>query len=152
MSEGKKGDHYHAGYKKKRNKKRQASSPLYDNRSHEVSSDNNRLTKEQSRKCKKVLDNTNTRSNSGYVYDLNFVYPNMSFVQQASSFGPVSQPMPQTQPMFGHGSPPAQYNNTFAYQPPLPPPPWAHELLEDMKQIKAKMQSIDTTDRACQVN
>ena len=63
MSDVKKKDYYHAGYKKKRNKKRQASSPLNDNAALSVSSDNNRLSKDQSRKCKKVLDNTSTRSN-----------------------------------------------------------------------------------------
>ena len=117
-----------------------------------VNSDNNRLSKDQSRKCKKVLDNTNTRPNSGYVYDLNFMHPNMSFTTQPSSFGPMSQPVAQQpqppQPMFGQCSPTAQYNNnTFAYQPTPPPSPWANELLNDMKQIKAKMQSIDTIEK-----
>lgn len=40
---------------------------------------------------------------------------------------------------FGQTSPSDQYSgNAFAFQPSL----WAHELLEEVKQFKAKLQSI----------
>ena len=49
-----------------------------------------------------------------------------------------------TQPSFLQNSPPAHFGaNAFGYTPGPPPPPWANELLEDMKTIKTKLQSID---------
>ena len=108
MSENKICEYFHAGYKKKRNKKRQATSPLNDNGSLCVNSgenagnnSNNRTTKKQSKKCKTETNQINTQSSNGYTFNLNSQYPNMSFTGQ--SYGAMSQPMPQMP--FGHTSP-----------------------------------------------
>ena len=154
MSKNKKCEYFHAGYKKKRNKKRQATSPLNDNGSLCVNSgedagnnSNNRTTKKQSKKCKAETNKMNTQSNSGHTFNLNSQYPNMSFTGQ--SYGSMSQPMPQMPQMpFGHTSPPAQYSgNAFPFQPSPPPPLLANELLEDMKLIKSKLQSIGKIEK-----
>ena len=134
--------------RKKRSKKGQATSPLNDNGSLCMNSGehsgNNRTTKKQSKKCKTETSIPNIQSSSGYAFNINFPYPTMSF--PGSSYGSVSQPMSQI--LFGHGSPPAQYGgNAFPFQPSPPPPPWANELLEDMKLIKSKLQSIEKTEK-----
>lgn len=54
---------------------------------------------------------------------------------------------PLSQPAFGQGSPKGQYNNAFAFQLPPPPPPWASELFEDIKQIKLKIQNVETIEK-----
>ena len=157
MSENKNSDYYHAGYKKKRNKKRQATSPLNDNGSLCMNSGehsgNKRTTKKQSKKCKTETNKTNTQSTSGHAFNINTPYPNMSFTN--SSYGAMSQQMPQPMPQmpFGQASPPApiQYSgNAFPFQQSQqspPPPPWANELLEDMKLIKSKLHCIEKIEK-----
>ncbi|KAH3740792.1 hypothetical protein DPMN_047503 [Dreissena polymorpha] len=49
-------------------------------------------------------------------------------------------PSPYAMPGFGHSPPPG---SPFGMQPP-----WATELLQEMKDIKSKMNSLDKIERA----
>lgn len=146
MSDSKIFTNYHAGCRKKRIKKRQATSPLTDNglscvNDSELKNNNreqrNGLAKKGRQEC------SNTQFVSGFTYDC--AIQNMAFQQQQSPFGPIPQ---MSQPSFVHSPPQTQFgSNTFGFQPSPAPPPWANELLEEMKQIKIKLQSIDKIEK-----
>ena len=72
-----------------------------------------------------------------------YIYTNMAFQpQQPQQPGPGFGFM--SQPSFMPNASPTQYSApAFGYQPSPPPPPWASELLEEMKQIKTKLQTMD---------
>ena len=126
MSGNTNSSNYHAGCRKKQNKKRQATSPLSENSSPDLN------TKEKS--------NNNSGQKKGYPFGQ--YQQTMGF---QPGFGPMSQPM--SQPSYIQTSPSAQYNGSAfsALQPttapPPAPPPWATELLEEVKQIKTKLQN-----------
>lgn len=151
MSGNKNSSNYYAGYKKKRNKKRQASSPLseHGNQSNvstvnkgEQKSEQKGQSKKSKQECNVVGNTTQTVSSLSYQYrgPDRTISQNMAF-QQPSPFG-MSQPSFST-------SPSSQYSGTgFGFQPPpQPPPPWASELLEEIKQIKSKMASIEKIEK-----
>ena len=146
---------YYAGYRKNQNKKRQATSPLNDNGSKSASVgenlNNNREQKKKSRKECATGKNSNTQPNeigSSHGY----LFTNMAFQSQQSGFQPQQPGFQPQQPGFGvmsqpsfiQDSPPAQLSGSaFGFQPSPAPPPWASELLEEMKQIKAKLHTIE---------
>ena len=79
----------------------------------------------------------NIGSSSGYTFT-NMAFQPQQPQQPGPGFGVMSQPS------FIPNSSPTQYSGpTFGYQPSPPPPPWASELLEEMKQIKSKLQTMD---------
>lgn len=109
MSENKKSSNssnYHAGCRKKQNKKRQASSPLSDNGEPLFATLDNKSEqkKGQPKKCKQDCGNSEQQRASSFIYDYNHMYQNMSFQQQT--------PFGMSQPAFVQGSPPAQYNSS----------------------------------------
>ena len=146
---------YYAGYRKNQNKKRQATSPLNDNGSKSASIgenlNNNREQKKKSRKECATGKNSNTQPNeigSSHGY----MFTNMAFQSQQSGFQPQQPGFQPQQPGFGvmsqpsfiQNSPPAQLSGSaFGFQPSPAPPPWASELLEEMKQIKAKLHTME---------
>ena len=73
-----------------------------------------------------------------FVPDYNFGYLNM-FSQGQGMSQPISQPP------FMQNSLPPQFPGAFAFQASAPP--WAAKLLEDMEQIKQKLQGIDKTEK-----
>ena len=143
---------YYAGYRKNQNKKRQATLPLNDNGSKSASIgenlNNNRDQKKTSRKECATGKNRNTQPNeigSSHGY----MFTNMAFQSQQSGFQPQQPGFQPQQPAFGvmsrpsfiQNSPPAQLSGSaFGFQPS---PPWANELLEEIKQIKAKLHTMD---------
>lgn len=140
---------YHAGIRKKKKTKRQASSPLNGNNSGEFSltnlnSDQRKQRKVQSKQCEHGVSNNPVQSVSGYNFDPNYInFPqNMTFQPQPGAFS-----MSQPQPSYNIQSPPPPQfgNSTFGYQ--TAPPPWAAKLLEDMDHIKQKLQSIDKIEK-----
>ena len=74
-----------------------------------------------------------------------------SIMQQTMAFQPGFGPM--SQPSYIQTSPSAQFNGSAfgAFQPstapPPTPPPWATQILEEVKQIKTKLQSIDKIEK-----
>lgn len=149
MSDNKSSAKYHVGCRKKRNKKRQATSPLSDTglsvvNTSEYDSNKREQRKGLSKKGRQEYSGSNTQSVSGFTYG--YTHQNMAF-QQQTPFGQMSQ---MSQPSYAQSSPPApsQFNsNAFGFQPSPPPPPWANELLEEMKQIKVKLQSMDKIEK-----
>lgn len=137
-----------AGSRKKRKNKRQASSPLNDNNgplntdlpiSKRVS-DSERRTG-QSKVCKQDGTAANTQTVSSFISDSNYNFQNMAFQTQ-----PQSVPFNMTQTPFMQSPPPNQFNNSnFGFQTATPP--WASKLLEDVEQIKQKMQNIDKIEK-----
>ena len=153
MSGKKSPSNFYAGYRKNRSKKRQATSPLNDHVASSVTKgenlNNNREQKKtRSKKSRQECANSKpsdthpkeTGTTSGYVVT------NMSYqTQQQAGSGFVL-----SQPSFIPNSSPTQYSApAFGYQPPHQPqptplpPPWASELLEEIKQIKSKLQTMD---------
>lgn len=137
-----------AGSRKKRKNKRQASSPLNDNNGSlntdlpifkSVSVSEQRTG--QSKVCKQDGAAANTQTVSSFISDTNYNFQNMAFQTQ-----PQSAPFNMTQTPFMQSPPPNQFNNSnFGFQPSTPP--WASKLLEDVEQIKQKMQSIDKIEK-----
>ena len=131
--------------KKERKKKRQATSPLFESGHTQASGVNTGEQKNNQRKKCKADDIAQTvsdfYSNFGLVYD-----SNMSFQAQGAQFGmPQSQPFNQQQAymqsppptgQMGFGLPPSAV-------PPSAPPPWATKLLEEVANIKEKLQCMD---------
>ena len=154
MSGKKKSPKNSAGCRKKQNKKRQATSPLNENSSpvlntsdksnnNSNNSEHNKGQSKKTKKSKKVLtlgdsSTQNVTQNPSVGYSFDHYQQAMAFQQ---GFGPMSQP--------SFTSPSAQFSGGAfgAFQPPSAPPPapppWATELLEEVKQIKTKLQSID---------
>ena len=146
-----------SGNKKKRQNKRQASSPLNDNGDNSEFSftsvtGNNGKSSEQKKvkpkkKCKQDCQDIRKDSNCGYNFAASFpnYYQTMTYQPQSTAFN-MSQPM--SQPSFV-SSPPGHFgNNSFGFQniPPQPGPPlppWATKLLEDMEHVKQKLQGVD---------
>ena len=135
---------------KKEIKKRQASSPLTNNSELLCSNLNNKSEqkKDLTKKCKQDRNSTAPESvSTTLTFECNRLYDrNMAFPQQQQAPFGMSQA--------SYGSPPAPYNsNTFGFQPttsPLPPP-WANELLEEIKQIKSELQSIEKIEKTVNV-
>lgn len=120
MPGNKKTSNYHAGCRKKQNKKRQATSPLNDNGSADLNSSENSNNKREQRKAKLkrhkqecTLVNTQP-SGTGFSFDR--YYQTMAFQSQQPGFGSMSQPS------FIQTSPSAQFNGAFGFQPSPPPP------------------------------
>ncbi|MEW8547532.1 MAG: hypothetical protein AB2693_28835 [Candidatus Thiodiazotropha sp.] len=125
--------------KKKRKSKRQASSPLFAS-GHVNGVNTSERISEQRKKCKSDKSDNNSETVSAFLSNLNFVYdPNMTFQPQGTQFG-----MPQQQPYI-QSPPPNQFG--FGLQAPTAPPPWATKLLEDMEQIKQKLQGMDKIEK-----
>ena len=158
MSGKKSPSNFYAGYRKNRSKKRQATSPLNDHVASSVTKGenlNNNREQKKVRSKKSRQECTNTKNSDTHPNEIGttsgFVFTNMSFQTQqtqqpGSGFNVLSQPS------YIPNSSPTQYSApAFGYQPPLqpqpqpppPPPPWASELLEEIKQIKTKLQTMD---------
>ena len=77
-------------------------------------------------------------SGTGFSFDR--YYQTMAFQSQQPGFGSTGM----SQPSFIQTSPSA----AFGFQPSLPPPPWATELLDDMKIVKTtKLQTIEKIEK-----
>jgi hypothetical protein len=127
--------------KDKGKKKREATSPLFDSRS--VNSDKSVKSVSENKKSKHVYEkdiNSDPNSDlrtfvSRFPYEWGYIPPNMAF----------SQP-PFGMPPFLPSPPPSSYTYPSQQSVSATPPPWASELLEDMKVVKHKLQSIDKID------
>ena len=91
-------NNYHAGIRKKKKIKRQASSPLNDNSSGEFSltnlnSEQRKQRKVKSEKCKHGVSDNSAQFVSDYTFDPNLINfsQNMSFPPQPGAFD-MSQP------------------------------------------------------------
>ena len=128
--------------KKKRKNKRQASLPLFASRQLHVNGVNTcERNNEQRKKYKSDKLDNNSKTVSDFLSSLNFVYdPNMTFQPQGTQFGMSQQRQPYIQ-----SPPPNQFG--FGLQAPAAPPPWAAKLLEDMEQIKQKLQGMDKIEK-----
>ena len=98
-----------------------------------------------------------------FTPDYNFGYLNMFFQGQGQGMSqpmtqqgqgmsqpmpaPMSQPMNQSisQPPYMQNSPPPQFASAFGFQASAPP--WAAKLLDDMDQVKQKLQGIDKIEK-----
>ena len=150
MSDNKKSSNRQAGSRKRRNRKRQASSPLSDNgipstsimcNTGERPNNNKGQKKSQVKKSRQECNvnsvgsvSQNQPTNPSY-YGYNYI--NMAFQQQQPNFTTM------TQHSFLQNSPPAHFGAKNIYTIRPPPSPWANELLADMKTIKTKLQTID---------
>ena len=158
MSGNTNSSNYHAGSRKKQNKKRQATSPLSENSSpdlntKEKSNNNSGQKKGHSKKSKSskndiTLGEINNIQTDTQIHCVGYPFGQY---QQTMAFQPGFGPM--SQPSYIQTSPSAQYNGSAfgAFQPttapPPAPPPWATELLEEVKQIKTKLQSIEKIEK-----
>lgn len=132
-----------AGSRKKRKNKRQASSPLNDNNgSPNTGVSVGERNSEQSKVYKQDGGVANTQPVSGFTFDPSYNFQNF----QNMAFQAQSAPFNMTQAPFIQSPPPNQFNNSnFGFQASTPP--WASKLLEDVEQIKQKMQSIDKIEK-----
>ena len=137
------------GSRKKRKNKRKATSPLNDiNCDQSISSGEQR--KQRKAKVKKCVQENKTETVSGYPFntnctDLNYTnfFQTMFAQNQPAQYG-------MTQPSFMGSPPPApgQFGGSaFGVQTNPPPPPWAVKLLDDMEQVKQKVQGIDKIEK-----
>ena len=138
--------------KKEQKKKRQATSPLFENgHLHEnVVNTGEQKTEQKNSQRKKCKADNLSKTVSDFYSNYSLVYdPNMAFQTQGAQFSmpqtqSFSQPQPQSQPYI-QSPPPNQMGFGFPVQ--TAPPPWAAKLLEDIEQIKVKLQCMDKIEK-----
>ncbi|KAH3877224.1 hypothetical protein DPMN_001086 [Dreissena polymorpha] len=122
---------------KTRKEKRKVTSPLWDN-----TQDINPITHNTENSCSGIYSTIDSAS-CGVCKDYIKKARYEPYVDFSTHFHPLNMayaPSPYAMPGFCHSPPPG---SSFGMQPP-----WATELLQEMKDIKSKMKSLDKIERA----
>ena len=128
--------------------KRPATSPL----SNTVSTHSTGSTGQSAEQIKKSKQTQRTQQSGSPVSECESVsdilqsahtqlYHNMAYPS------PVPSSYPMQAPPYVQGSPQSSQTSPYPYAPPVAPPPWALQLLEEMKSVQEKLKSIDKIER-----